>query len=637
MEKSSFFNAVLDANGTPDRVYLAEDFAQFFSTFIGNGVFPNPSSQLQVVAIDGDMTIRIKAGYAWINGYMYQNTDDYILNIDPADGVLNRIDRVVLRLDFLERKIKAVVKKGDYASNSIAKELQRDNDAYELALADIKVNKGAIKITQADITDLRQNSDYCGIVHGTVDQVDVTTLFNQYSKALELKEQGFETEFQSWFDNIKGQLSGDVATNLAGQIEDLRTTKVNYTDLAPITTTGTSSAYVATIPANVTEVTIVPHINNLAGATLNSVPILDREGKPIEKDTLKANIPSKIVRVGSNFFIASGGGNLKIPYEQSKFNNFRILNVYNAGFYESASETEAVYDSVNSMFISIFKLNSDIRVLHFNSNYLYMYDKIYTLTPLGSMAGIGGCHILDGLVYIIDTKDMLNGGAYLTIYNPSNGSMVSCTKYANLQYRQFNFEAIANGIVYINTSGNKTLTAFNLRTKTYNTYTILKDSAYALDFRLMASDNSSYVYTLENKKLIKYNPSDFSNIFTTTIAYTGTLESTTVYNDVIHVLTSGADGARIYRFSPVNGSLIDEVVITEIKNWTALKLYVTENYYLILNANGTRSIKKGTNTILSKSVLKFKPLDDEKLYCSFNNNAGGSTYYSYHMASLNVE
>ncbi|KEZ85541.1 hypothetical protein IO99_13670 [Clostridium sulfidigenes] len=82
--------------------------------------------------------------------------------------------------------------------------------------------------------------------------------------------------------------------------------KVKYTDLTPITTTGTSLDYIATIPTNMTEVTIVPHINNLAGATLNSVPILDREGKPIEKDVLKINIPTKLVRVGSNFFIASG-------------------------------------------------------------------------------------------------------------------------------------------------------------------------------------------------------------------------------------------------------------------------------------------------------------------------------------------
>ncbi len=83
--------------------------------------------------------------------------------------------------------------------------------------------------------------------------------------------------------------------------------KVNYTDFTPITTTGTDLDYIANIPENMVEVTIVPHVNNLAGATLNGIDMLDREGKPIAKETLKANIPSKIVRVGSNFFIASGG------------------------------------------------------------------------------------------------------------------------------------------------------------------------------------------------------------------------------------------------------------------------------------------------------------------------------------------
>lgn len=91
MERSSFFNAVIDQNGIPDRSYLAEDFARYFSTFIGNGVFPNPANQLQVVAVDDNMQIRIKAGFAWINGYMYENTDDYIFKLYPADGVLNNV------------------------------------------------------------------------------------------------------------------------------------------------------------------------------------------------------------------------------------------------------------------------------------------------------------------------------------------------------------------------------------------------------------------------------------------------------------------------------------------------------------------------------------------------------------------
>ncbi|MBN3430462.1 hypothetical protein CJF21_05660, partial [Clostridium botulinum] len=247
MEKSSFFNAVLDQQGNPDRSYLAEDFARYFSTFIGNGVFPNPANQLQVIAIDNNMQIRIKQGLAWINGYKYENTDDYIFKLDPADGVLNRIDRIALRLDFLERKIKAVVKKGQYASSPIGAILQRDSDAYEIAIGDVYVRAGVISIMQSNITDTRLNSNVCGIVHGTISQVDTTEIFRQYQAwFLENKskhEKDFEVwmnefkiatgkKFTDWVDDLKNSLdpNEDIAAQLQMQISE------NKLQLADITT-----------------------------------------------------------------------------------------------------------------------------------------------------------------------------------------------------------------------------------------------------------------------------------------------------------------------------------------------------------------------------------------------------------------
>lgn len=262
MEKSSFFNAEL-VGEEYDRTYLAEDYAQYFASFIGNGVFPNPSNNLQIIADGTSMNITLKRGEAWINGYFYNNTDDLILAIAPADGVLNRIDRVVLRLDFLNREIKAYVKKGAFASSPVAIELKRDADMYEIALADIKVSKGVIKITQADITDLRLSKELCGIVHGTVDQVDTTAIFNQFqswysttktnydadiAKWTEDKKTAFDNwygtntqaflnqfndwygnnttkwsdDFATWFSTIKEQLDGDVAANLQLQINELK-------------------------------------------------------------------------------------------------------------------------------------------------------------------------------------------------------------------------------------------------------------------------------------------------------------------------------------------------------------------------------------------------------------------------------
>lgn len=227
MEKSGFFNSI---NG--DRRYQAKDFAEYFNSFITNGVFPNPSTACQVMGDNNNMTITFKQGKAWINGYEYYNDSDLILNIDAADGVLNRIDRVVLRMDTVGRAINAVVKKGDFQSTPIAPDLQRDADRYELGIADIYICAGATSIVQANITDLRLNTSLCGIV-SFVNPIDTTAIFNQYESWFEnkvkqyendmsLKESDFYIQFNNWFNNVKGQLSGDVAGNLQNEINMLQ-------------------------------------------------------------------------------------------------------------------------------------------------------------------------------------------------------------------------------------------------------------------------------------------------------------------------------------------------------------------------------------------------------------------------------
>lgn len=209
MEKSSFFNAELRGEEY-DRVYSAEDYARYFASFIGNGIFANPSINLQVQATDA-MNVTLKLGKAWINGYFYENTEDLTLSLDAADGVLNRIDMVVLRLDLINREIKAYIKKGTFVSSPVAPAVTRTADMYELALADIRINKGVTKITQADITDLRSNAELCGFVKGLIEEIDTTDLFAQ-----------FQSSFDTWFEHMKGQLSTDAAGNLQLQIDELK-------------------------------------------------------------------------------------------------------------------------------------------------------------------------------------------------------------------------------------------------------------------------------------------------------------------------------------------------------------------------------------------------------------------------------
>ena len=103
MERCGFFDAYLEGDEY-DRVYLAQHFAAYFASFIANGVYAEHSNQLQVMSMaTPQMQVSVEKGQGWINGYWYENTDSLQLPVDIADGVLNRIDSVVLRLGFAER------------------------------------------------------------------------------------------------------------------------------------------------------------------------------------------------------------------------------------------------------------------------------------------------------------------------------------------------------------------------------------------------------------------------------------------------------------------------------------------------------------------------------------------------------
>lgn len=214
---SGFFDAVDLGGGNYDREYSAAVFAHYFSLLVKNGVFPDPSTGMQVKASSSpDMHVSVQPGSGWINGYYITVPDDSpeVLTVPTANPSLSRIDSVIMGLNYVEREIQLYIKSGAVSASPSAVSLQRDNDLYEMELAQITVAAGVASISQANITDMRQNTSRCGIVKGTIDQIDTTDLFAQYDDA-----------FQTWFADIQAQLSGDVATNLQNQINQLKDEK----------------------------------------------------------------------------------------------------------------------------------------------------------------------------------------------------------------------------------------------------------------------------------------------------------------------------------------------------------------------------------------------------------------------------
>ena len=198
-EYSGFFTAEYDENGDYDRVYTAEQFAYYFSKFIGNGIYALPSSQLQVYQNSAkNMSVNVSIGDAYINGYFYKNTTVVNLPVEIASGSYDRIDMVVLRWNKLTRSINLAVLKGAENAQATAPTLTRNENTWELCLAKLLINRAIIGITDSLIQDTRGDTSLCGFVHGVVDQVDTTTLWNQYQAKFEEQFQRYEQNYEEW-------------------------------------------------------------------------------------------------------------------------------------------------------------------------------------------------------------------------------------------------------------------------------------------------------------------------------------------------------------------------------------------------------------------------------------------------------
>lgn len=216
-EQSGFFNA-LEFNGMYDRTYDASDFANYFAMFIGTGVFVNPTNNLQVVAKSG-LTVTVKKGNAFIDGYWYELTEDKDITFSPNATRYETKNVVCCTLNKTNRTI--IVNKKEGVSSILP---VNNGTVHELVLSDIVLGVGVSTITNAVITDRRADKTYCGFVKGTVDQIDTTDLFLQ-----------FTTAFTEWFDSIKGQFGEDVAGNLQNQIDTIKQdmTTVRYGEDPP--------------------------------------------------------------------------------------------------------------------------------------------------------------------------------------------------------------------------------------------------------------------------------------------------------------------------------------------------------------------------------------------------------------------
>ena len=154
-------------------------------------------------------------GICWFND-TYKSTGKKLeLEIGAADGVLSRVDRVVVEWKTTTYADKPEIKilQGTASSNPTPPTLTNDNLKRQISLARVLVPAGSTSVSPANITDERLDPSVCGIV---TDRVGVdTSMVNAQLKSF--MEQS-ENEFNTWFATVQDILDSDTAGHLLNLI-----------------------------------------------------------------------------------------------------------------------------------------------------------------------------------------------------------------------------------------------------------------------------------------------------------------------------------------------------------------------------------------------------------------------------------
>ncbi len=283
--------------------YEAKDMGTYLATRT-RGVFSSDGN-LAVTPGESGLSVSVSPGLAWLKWSDYWGTaalqeQALTLALDTADGALKRIDAIVCRLDKVNNRAEIVVKKGAPSSAPIVVPPVRDANYDELYIATVLIGAGVISISASAITDQRLNEEYCGLMRDGVTGIPTASLHAQAQQilteltdALNAQIVRQSSEFDAWFEELKGKLGEDPATALQQQVDNLNAAVVG--DAFQASGTPVSIAYAgANRIASITAYGETPQ----GGTTEAPVALTGISSITVNDDVTELPIPRPLRRVG---------------------------------------------------------------------------------------------------------------------------------------------------------------------------------------------------------------------------------------------------------------------------------------------------------------------------------------------------
>lgn len=233
---AGFFDSV-----NQDRLYTAEQMNRPYKRIVANGVFATPqgtpSTDLQVTGA-GTMTITVAAGEGMFANKWFENPSALPITVPGNNNTTPRVDSVIVQVDTRTsgRVGNIVYRTGTPSSNPSAPSINQITGVVEYRVANVYVAPSANAINNDAITDLRGSSS-CPWVTSLIQQVDTSTLYNQWQAAYQAyydqstadfaeAEQERENAWKQFFDNLTQDLT--ISTNVIKLTSSYTTNATTY-------------------------------------------------------------------------------------------------------------------------------------------------------------------------------------------------------------------------------------------------------------------------------------------------------------------------------------------------------------------------------------------------------------------------
>jgi len=145
--------------------YSESEFSEVLNRIIGSGVVRGATANDLGVVATGAMGVRVLPGEAFVQGFYYKNDANLDIAVPQQTSGALKIGRIVLHLDRGANSIHAILIQG--APGAGVPSLTRTTTVWEISLAKVNIQTGAIQINASDITDERADQNVGGYAIAT--------------------------------------------------------------------------------------------------------------------------------------------------------------------------------------------------------------------------------------------------------------------------------------------------------------------------------------------------------------------------------------------------------------------------------------------------------------------------------------